>query len=315
MAGASGNPKNPSWYSGGLSGALAPGAGNIYYVNGGSDGPVVDTGSGLTADDPKQLIQSAIDLCTANNNDYVIVLNYGANGRAAETWPIVVDKTLCHIIGVGSPSQKWPVVRPNAPAGADTASPAFSVTADRVEIAGFELGGGDTAGAIHPVDAGGVWGLCVHDCFFGVTGDSAGQDGIRVPAASAAPYLTVYGCRFGHYLTRDGVRFDANATRCMIGVPGQAPNIFHNVPGICINDALGITEPGIFDNLMALPSDTAGKAITLAAGAVDGWVSGNSAQFGSFADMANNPYADAAGADANHWWNNIKGNAAQTWPA
>ena len=164
MAGASGNPKNPAWYSGGLAAALGPGAGNVFYVNGGSDGPVVDTGSGLRPDDPKQLIQSAIDLCTANNNDYVVILNYGGNGRAAETWPVVVDKTMCHIIGVGTVGQKWPVVRPNAPAGADIADPAFSVTADRVEIAGLEIGGGDTAGGIHPVDAGGVWGLTVHDC-------------------------------------------------------------------------------------------------------------------------------------------------------
>lgn len=306
MAGASGNPKSPAWYGGGLGAALGVGAGQIFYVNGGSDGPVVDTGSGLTPDDPKQLIQSAIDLCTANNNDYVVILNYGANGRAAETWPVVVDKTLCHIVGVGTVGQKWPVVRPNAPAGADINDPAFSVTADRVEIAGLEIGGGDAAGAIHPVDAGGVWGLTIHDCFFGVTGDSAGQDGIRVPAASAAPYLTVYGCRFGHFLTRDGVRFDANATRCMIGVPGQPQNYFHEIPGITINVASAVTEPGIFNNWIALPANTAGDAITLAAGVNAGWIMGNVANFGD-TDMGNNPYLDGAGAGANTWAMNYQG--------
>ena len=306
MAGYSGNPKNPGWYSGGLATVLGPGAGNIFYVNGGSDGPVVDTGSGLTPDDPKQLIQSAIDLCEDNNNDYVIILNYGANGRAAETWPIVVDKVMCHIIGVGTVGQKWPVVRVNAPAGGDTASPAFSVTADRVEIANLEIGGGDTAGGIHPTDAGGVWGLTVHDCFFGVTGDSTGQDGIRVPAASAAPYLTVYGCRFGHYLTRDGIRFDANATRCMIGVPGQPKNYFHGIIGIAINVVAAVTEPGIHDNVIAVPANTAGGAITLGAGVLDAWVFGNVANFGD-TDMGNNPFADGAGAGANNWGNNMQG--------
>lgn len=306
MAGYSGNPKNPGWYSGGLAVALGPGAGNVFYVNGGSDGPVVDTGSGLTPGDPKQLIQSAIGLCTANNNDYVIVLNYGGNGRAVETWPIVVDKTLCHIIGVGTVGQKWPVVRPNDPAGADTASPAFQVTADRVEIAGLEIGGGDTAGGIHPVGGGGVWGLTIHDCFFGVTGDSTGQDGIRVPAASAAPYLTVYGCRFGHFLTRDGVRFDANATRCMIGVPGQSFNCFHHLPGIAINVAVGVTEPGIFGNRIAIPANTAGAGITLAAAVLDAWVMDNVANFGD-TDMGNNPFADGAAAGANDWANNMQG--------
>jgi hypothetical protein len=306
MAGNSGNPKNPAWYTGGLAVALGPGAGNIFYVNGGSDGPVVDTGSGLTPGDPKQLIQSAIDLCTANNNDYVVILNYGANGRAAETWPVVVDKTLGHIVGVGTVGQKWPVVRPNAPGAGDTASPAFSVTADRVEIANLEIGGGDTAGGIHPVDAGGVWGLTIHDCYFGVTGDSAGQDGIRVPAGSAAPYLTVYGCRFGHFLTRDGVRFDANATRCMIGVPGQPSNYFHELPGITINVAAAVTEPGIFGNRIALPANTAGDAITLAAGVTAAWIMDNVANFGD-TDMGNNPYLDGAGAGANTWANNYQG--------
>lgn len=306
MAGNSGNPKNPNWYSGGLTMALGPGAGSVFYVNGGSDGPVVDTNDGLSPANPKQLIQSAIDLCTANNNDYVIILNYGSNGRAAETWPVVVDKTLCHIVGVGTVGQKWPVVRPNAPGAGDTASPAFNVTADRVEIANLEIGGGDTAGGIHPTDAGGVWGLTVHDCFFGVTGDSAGQDGIRVPAGSAAPYLTVYGCRFGHFITRDGVRFDANGTRSMIGVPGQPFNYFHHLPGIAINLASAVTEPGIFGNRIAVPANTAGAGITLAAGVLDAWIMDNVANFGD-TDMGNNPFTDGAAAGANDWANNMQG--------
>lgn len=306
MAGSSGNPKNPNWYGGGLGAALGVGAGEVFYVNGGSDGPVVDTGSGLTPDDPKQLIQSGIDLCTANNNDAVVILNYGANGRAVETWPVVVDKTLCHIFGVGTVGQKWPVVRPNAPAGADIASPAFSVTADRVEIAGLEIGGGDTAGGIHPVDAGGVWGLTVHDCFFGVTGDSDGQDGIRVPAGSAAPYLTVYGCRFGLFLTRDGVRLDANATRCEIGVPGRTFNRFHHLPGIAINLAAAVTQPGIFGNRIAIPANTAGAGITLNAAVLDGAIMDNVANFGD-TDMGNNPWLDGAAAGANDWANNMVG--------
>jgi hypothetical protein len=280
MAGDSGNIKNPNWYSGGLANALGVGAGLVVYVNGGSDGPTDNNYDGMTPSTPKQTIAAALALCTSNNNDYVVILNYGANGRAAESWPVVVDKTLVHIVGVGTVGQKWPVVRVNAPGAGDTASPAFNVTADRVEIANLEIGGGDTAGGIHPTDAGGVWGLTIHDCFFGVTGDSTGQDGIRVPAGSAAPYLTVYGCRFGHYFTRDGIRFDANATRCMIGIPGEKANYFHNTPGICINLAVGVTEPGIFNNWMALPANTAGAAITLAAATVDAWVMGNRANFG-----------------------------------
>ncbi len=307
MAGNSGNPKSPNWYSGGLGNALAPGAGAVFYVNGGSDGAANDTGDALTPGAAKQTIAAAIALCTDNNNDTVVILNYGSNGRTAEAaWPIVVDKILMHIVGVGTAGQKWPVVRPADPGGADTAAPAFNVTADRVEISGLEIGGGDTAGAIHPTDAGGVWGLTVHDCFFGVTGDAAGQDGIRVPAGSAAPYLTVYGCRFGLFLTRDGVRFDANGTRSMIGVPGRPSNYFHHIAGIAINLAAAVEQPGIHNNVIAVVANTAGAAITLNAAVLDGWIFGNVANFGDTA-MGNNPYTDGAAGGANDWGNNMQG--------
>ena len=315
MAGNPGNIKTPSWYTGGLANALGPGVGQVFYVNGGSDGPTDNDYSGLRPDRPKQTLQAGIDLCTPENNDCVVVLNYGGNARAVETFPVTADCTMMSIVGVGTLAQKWPVVSVSDPGGVNTANPAVLVTADRVEISNLIFGGGTAAGAIHVGGGDGVWGTAIHDCFFGVGDDNAvGQDGIRV-ITGAAPYLTVYGCRFGHQLTRDGIRFDANATRCMIGVPGQPPNYFHNVPGICINAPGALTEPGVFDNVMALVSDTAGKAITFSATVADGWVHGNSAQFGSFVDMVANPYADAAGADANHWWNNIKGNGAQTYPA
>jgi hypothetical protein len=306
MAGASGNPKNPGWYSGGLGGFALPGMGNVYYVNGGSDGPVVDTNDGLTALTPKRLLQSGIDLCTSNNNDYVIVLNYGGNARAVEAWPVEVNKDQCHIIGVGTVGQKWPVVSVLAPGAGDTANPALLVSGHRVEIANLELGGGNTAGCIHMSGAGGTWGVEIHDCFFGVTGDGVGQDGVRVVAGHPAPYLTLWGNRFGLHLTRDGVRFDANATRCMIGVPGKPFNYFHHLPGIAINLATGVTQPGIHGNRIAIPANTAGAGITLAAATLDAWVFDNVANFGD-TDMGNNPWLDSAAAGANDWANNMVG--------
>ena len=306
MAGASGNPKNPNWYSGGLAAAMAPGAGNVFYVNGGSDGPVVDTGSGLTPGDPKQLLQSAIDLCTNENNDYVIVLNYGGNARAVEAWPVEVNKTMCHIIGVGDIAAKWPLV------SSDDDNPALLITSDRVEIANMNFGGGATTGSIHIGNAGGAWGTNVHDCFFGVEG--TGQDGIRIPAGTAAPYLTVTDCRFDQGLTRDGVRFEGNATRCRIGLPGRG-NVFTNLDsgsgGIGINLTVGVTEPGIFDNIFGIDADTAGAAITFAAGVVNGTIDGNRAGYGDTA--GNNMFLDGAAADANNWLTNYSG-IVMTYP-
>lgn len=310
MAGDSGNIKNPGWYGGGLSTFLKPGSGNVFYVNGGSDGPVVDTNDGLTPATPKQLLQSGIDLCTDGNNDTVVVLNYGGNARAVETFPVDADKYLMHIVGVGTLSQKWPVVSVSDPGAANTANPGLLITADRVEVANLIFGGGTTAGAIHVGEGGGTWGAYIHDCFFGVNDDNAvGQDGIRI-ITGAAPYLTVVGCRFGHQLTRDGIRFDANSTRCMIGVPGQPSNYFHHIPGIAINMSIGaVTEPGIFENRIAVPANTAGGAITFHAGVLDAWVDGNSAFFGD-TTMGNNPYTDGAAGGANNWGLNYQSDGA-----
>lgn len=301
-----GNPKNPAWYGGGLAGLLPVGCGHIYYVNGGSDGPVVDTGNGLTPTTPKRLLQSAIDLCTTDNDDVVVVLNYGGNARAVEVFPILLNKNRVHIIGVGTISNKWPVVSVLAPGAADTADPAILVTGQRCEIMGIEFGGGNTAGCLHIGSVAGAWGCWVHDCWFGVTGDGVGQDGIRVVAGDDAPYLTVTGCRFGASVTRDGIRVDGNATRCMIGQAGQLPNVFYNIAGIAINMVGGVTSPSIHNNVIAVVSDTQGKGISLAAGVLGASVHGNYANFGD-ADMAANPFADAAAGDANSWILNYKG--------
>lgn len=280
--------------------------GNVFFVDGGASGPVVDTGSGLSAADPKQLLQSGLDLTVDGNDDFVVVLNYGGNARAVETWPVTFSKSKTHIVGVSNIAQKWPVVSVNAPAAGDTANPAILVTGDRSSIEGLELGGGDTAGCLHIGDGAGTWGVQIESCFFGVTGDGVGQDGIRIPAGTPAPFLTVIGCRFGLFLTRDGIRFDANATRCMIGVPGLPPNYFHHLPGIAINLATGVTQPGIFGNRIAISANTAGAGITFNAAVLDAWVMDNVANFGD-TDMGNNPFTDGAAGGANDWANNMKG--------
>jgi hypothetical protein len=314
MSGVPVNPKNAAWYAGGgLAAVLPVGCGKVFYVNGGSDGPVVDTNDGLTPATPKRLLQSAINLCTSNNNDVVIVLNYGGNARAAETFPINVNKDMVHIIGVSTPASKWPVVSVLAPAGADTAKPALNVTGQRVEICGLELGGGDTAGCVHVGSLGGVWAAYIHDCYFGVTGDSVGQDGVRVPVTFDAPYLLVEGCQFGAYVTRDGVRVDGNATRGMVGNPTGRGNLFKALAGIAINMSGSVASPGIYNNVLALPSNTAGKGITLSATVSGAIVDNNRSNFGD-TEMANNPFADGAGAGVNTWLYNVKGITA-TMPA
>lgn len=297
---------DPDWIAGGLVRQLPVGYGNVYYVNGGSDGPLNDNGDGFAPLTPKRTVKAAIDLCEDNHNDCIVVLNYGGNARAVETFPIALNKDLVHIIGVATESNKWPVVSVLAPAGADIAKPAFLVTGQRCSMSGLELGGGNTAGCVHvSTVGGGVWGFYLNNCFLGWTGDGVGQDGVRVVAGADAPFLTIEACMFGTYLTRDGVRIDGNATRCVIGLPGRPSNMFRRVPGISINLPGAVASPSILNNIMALPSNTAGKGITLGAGVAGGFIHGNYANFGD-TEMANNPYSDGAAGGANDWLLNYK---------
>lgn len=285
------------------------GIGNVYYVNGGSDGPTDNNGTGLSPDDPKQTLTAALALCTTDNEDYIVVLNYGSNGIGAETWPIAVSKNRVHIIGVGTEGHKWPVVKSDE----DTAS--ISVTGHRVEIANLGIGGGATAGAVTVGAVTGSWGCTIHDCWFGLTGtEMSAQDGIRVDSGDDAPYLTVYGCVFsacgGSGLSRDGVRIDGNATRAQIGLAGYPANFFDRISGVGINLTGGAAQVRIEDNHISCDADTAGAGITLSASTSGCWVANNIANFGDADAMANAPYVDSSGADSNTWAVNYKGNAA-----
>jgi len=272
----------------------------VYYVDGGSTGPANDLSDGMTPYTPKRTIAAALALCVSGQDDIVVVLNYGGNARAVETFPIALSKDMVHVVGVGNPAQKWPCVSVLAPAGADTAKSAFLVTGNRCEISGLELGGGNTAPCVAVGAVGGAapWGVWIHDCWFGISTDTVGQDGVGVLAGADAPMLRIENCEFGLSVTRDGIRIAGNATRGMI-----IGNIFKRMAGIAIN--VSAVACSIRGNTMFLPSNTAGKGITLAAAALGCYVSHNYANFGD-TEMANNPYTDGAAGGANDWVFNWK---------
>ena len=291
MAGTNAQSKAPPFYTGGLSQVLRPGAnqGDVYYI----DGAGPDTNDGRTPTTPLASFEAALALCTNDRNDTIVVLDYWAAG--AESWPIVVDKSMVSIFGVPMGGAMWPQVNPVG----DNAG--FSITAAGVEIAHLSVNGGATHGAIE-IGAS-IWGTEIHHCWFGEAGTC--QDGIRDVATFDAVYLKIYGCRFGAGCSRDGIRIDHNATRGQIGVPGLEPNVFHNIPGIAINITNELAQCGISDNRIYMPADTAGDAITLAGTVSGAYIDGNSAAFGGTAAAHNNPYLDGAGADANTWGYNL----------
>lgn len=282
----------------------------VFYVNGGSDGPTNNNSDGMTPFTPKRTIAAALALCVAGRNDIVVVLNYGGNARAVEVFPIALTKDFVHIVGLGNPAQKWPCVSVLAPGGADTARPAFLITGNRCEISGLEIGGGNTAACIYIGAVGGAapWGTWIHDNWFGVSSDTVGQDGIGILAGADAPMTRIENNEFGPSVTRDGIRIAGNSTRGMI-----IGNIFKRMAGIAVNISGAAVQVAIQGNTMFLPSNTAGKGITLAAATAGCYVSHNYANFGP-TEMANNPYDDGAAGGVNDWVYNWKSITA-TMPA
>lgn len=270
-----------------------PGMGNAYFVNGGSDGPTGATGLG-TKESPFQTFKEALAKCTSGNDDYIYVLNYGSNGRGTEDWPILVTKDQVHIIGVrATQGSKWSTVKP------DESDNAFTVSGQRCEFANLEIGGFSAGSGIEI--ATGVWGTTVHDCWFGVTGDTAGTHGVYVASGADAPYLTVYNCHFGSFLTGDGVRIAGNATRGNLGLKNNG-NVFSRIAGIAINVSGSAVGINIIGNRFDMAADTAGDAITLAAGTSACYMDDNDCGF-SEAAVTTKYYVDSA-TNANNWGNN-----------
>lgn len=288
------NPKNPTWYGGGMSSDMAPGAGNLFYVNG-IDGVGDDANSGLTRDVPLLTITAALALCVNDHDDYIVVLDYWQ--PTGETWPIDVNKSKVHIIGVPGAGAQWPAIVPTG----DTA--AFTVSAAHTEMAHLSINGGATHGCVESSITG-KWGIMLRDCWFGVTG--TGQDGFRGIGAVDIPYLMIHGCRFGVGLTRDGIRLEHNATRGQLGLPNGQGNFFDRIPGIGINLVGSCSEVGIYNNVIAVPANTAGGAITLSANCVNCIADGNKANFGD-TTMGNVPFADGAAGGVNNWLMNYQG--------
>lgn len=275
-----------------------PRIGNIFIVNG-----VSGDDHNLPAKKPETpllKIATALGQCANDNDDYIFVIDCWQQ----DTFPIVVNKTRVHIIGIVNKSNRFPVMAPTG----DTAIFTIGSLGNDCEIAGFNLGGGANHGCIELSNPIGLW---IHDIIFG--SQHAGgtpQDGI----AAISPHDPIHGligpnCKFygsgnnsNGLLTRDGIR----------NIGGGAPNfrnmtvkenIFLGVPGIGID--LDFAQGAmLIKNQFALPSDTEGKAITL--GGKGCWVDDNHANYGD-TTMTANPFKDTAAAGANTWGLNHKG--------
>ena len=273
--------------------SVVGGAGKVVYVDGiaGADpNPPDDPAK------PLKTIAYALGLCRNDKDDYIIVLDCWQQ----DTFPIAVDKSRVHIIGLDVGNGKYPRMAP-------TGDTAIFVVGEKgyFEIAGFSLGAGAAHGCIEVktgvTEARGK----LHSLWLGWT--ESGQDGILVPDNTDAPELEIAGCFFGKLLTRDGVRYAGNSTR---GVARN--NVFRRVGGKGINMLKNGSDIGaILDNVFSIPDAAAGEAISAAAGAGAALIAGNRA--GNLkTDPANNPYVDVT--PSNDWVANHAGNTL-TFPA
>jgi len=186
----------------GVGGSLIKTTGNVYYVNGFTG---LDTRTGLNPNYPLLTIAHALTHCVNDHDDYIIVLDHWQ-----EAWPVAINVTRVHIIGVGvDPSH--PYVALNA--AADTAIFNLTGASNNCEIAGFSFGGGNTRAGIENL-GGSPMGIYIHDCAFGhiFAGDTP-QDGIRCDGGNFTNIRVennnFYGALApgGGTITRSGIRW------------------------------------------------------------------------------------------------------------
>ena len=270
--------------------------GRVFFVKLGG----LNTNNGIDPGTPFLTITHALDQCVDGRNDYIFVLDYWQNDAV---YPIVVDKSFVHIIGLdfGNGGPQWA-----SPVG-DFAF--FTIGAKGYfEIAGFNFGGGATHGCIEgdpalaPAEGRGI----IHHCRFGW--DQAAQDGIRVLGTKDLCIMDIHDNLFGGLLTRDGIRLDGTSTRSLFH-----HNFFRDIPSIGIHCQMTGSDIGaITDNIFKCPDIANGEAITMMDGVGNALITGNMAG-GQDNAMGFNPYRDrsatagGAGTGFNAWGINYAG--------
>jgi len=289
--------------------------GTVFWVDSGWEYPGNDDHDGLTKDSPLRTITEALSRCTDNMDDVILVKD--AWQEATETWPILVDKKRVHIIGISGPQgQKVKMVPP--PLG-DTAAFDIRAAANTSEIAGFELGGGDTHGCIELANPMGVW---IHDIWFGNALHLAGTTplhGIYNPTGLNASSCRIERCRFFGSsgpgqggISGNGI--EDFATGAGAGGTFRNSEIVNN-RFTCLAFAIHMLKPGdavIEHNYIMCPADdVVGRGIYLQT-ATGCMMANNKAGFGVI-DMTQNPYYDHEGT-SNAWLCNQNGDS-MTQPA
>ncbi len=296
---------NP-WKTAGVSNILTPGVavGDVFYVDGvgGSDSAL---NPGIDPMAPLLSITRALALCTDDENDTVVVLNYPENTAVAgEAEPIVVNKNRVHILGAA-----YPYVRGDKKAyiGAQGANPIFQVTARWVEIAYFKLGGGAGEGCIQLANTFESKGLSIHHCIFATKYGPGGAPAYGIDASDSnhGNWMYIGDNVFSNPITSHAIYIQNAAGFCIERNRFICPGGL----GIFCEGPSGHGE--IIDNYFGIATVNValvGAAITLIGSTQGVLVAGNMANSG-MPNMGVNPYRDSGtgATNQNSWMGNMLG--------
>lgn len=277
----------------------SPGKGDQFWVDGVNGSA---TASGMSPDEPLSTIAAALALCEADRDDYIWVMDCWAQ---ESSWPITVSKALVHILGLALPTNPFPKMNP----ATDHAVFYLDDSGNHVEIAGFDLSGGDSYGCIYMFASQGCW---IHHNWFGH--EQAGGDpkyGIQIGHNIQGSLIEhnrffgdLGGCRGA--ITEDGIY------RGTAGGDNHCAEIRNNqFDGLSIGINLTAADGYIIEgNRFAVTNRANGEAITLQSSCIDTSVFDNLAMYGMLSNgYSYNPYKDLATNPANNWARNWKGNA------
>uniref|UniRef100_A0A6M3M4L2 Putative pectate lyase n=1 Tax=viral metagenome TaxID=1070528 RepID=A0A6M3M4L2_9ZZZZ len=280
-----GQPKGPSHYLGGLSKYLIAGAnlGSVFYVDGCAGS---DDNTGLVPSSPLLTIAAALAMCTNDLNDTIVVLDYY---NLESDLAVTINKSKVTLVGSegGSRNRSWTCIN----ATADTAC--FIVAANDVRIHQFHFDAGDNHAGIE--FSGAKCRIGIYDCDFGT-----GKHGILSSPGGVAFNLDIVNNFFCQALTAQSIYI--NDDPAFFSIVG---NILDQPQGVGIEVVQG-GGGQVRNNVISLPSNTAGAAITLGASVYRCIVDGNHANYGD-TEMGLIPYTDNAAAGQNHWMLNYKG--------
>lgn len=284
------------------------GTSKVFWVEGnlGSD---TAPGLGQTPDAPLATITKALDLCTANTNDYIFIMN---TYETESSYPIEISKSFIHLIGAwGNKSPMW--IHGDKAAG-DNPAIEFVAGGANCELAYLELGAGTTKGGIE-VATNGLWANYIHHCRFGMSLGMGAKNGIRVHTTGEMINWIIENCRFGTSLTGNAIDIIASAPNITKGciIRNNQFQVASGDRGINCAAGVDFDDGGIYDNIFELEGDAAnGEAVYFASGA-KGNVHGNAAWTVDGVIPVNNPFFDA-GTTNMSWGANIRGGGVATGP-